>query len=160
VNPAWEKASGFTSGKVINMKGVDLLKDINLDTNLKHAALLQNVLKTGTLQKTNLTWINAHGVTLHLSYILVPEYDACGKVTSVLSVGHDITELKRAEEEASRFNKELEQRVKWRTSELEQRNAQLDKMNRLFVGRELRMKELKEKIAQLEDHTNRKIINS
>ncbi len=160
VNPAWEKASGFTSGKVINMKGVDLLKDINLDTNLKHAALLQNVLKTGTLQKTNLTWINAHGVTLHLSYILVPEYDACGKVTSVLSVGHDITELKRAEEEASRFNKELEQRVKWRTSELEQRNAQLDKMNRLFIGRELRMKELKEKIAQLEDHTNRKIINS
>ncbi|EKD37297.1 MAG: hypothetical protein ACD_75C01183G0002 [uncultured bacterium] len=68
----------------------------------------------------------------------------------MLAVGHDITELKRLEEEKSRLNEELEQRVKQRTAELEQKNAELDRMNRLFVGRELRMKELKEKIALLE----------
>ena len=44
---------------------------------------------------------------------------------------------------------------KRRTTELEQKNAELDKMNRLFVGRELRMRELKEKIARLEGKTNR-----
>ncbi len=59
-------------------------------------------------------------------------------------------EHKRTEGELNRLNVELEQRVKERTDELEQKIAALDKMNRLFVGRELRMKELKEKIAQLE----------
>lgn len=60
------------------------------------------------------------------------------------------TERKLAEEALSRLNEELDLRVKQRTAELEQKNAELEKMNRLFVGRELRMKELKEKIVQIE----------
>jgi C4-dicarboxylate-specific signal transduction histidine kinase len=56
----------------------------------------------------------------------------------------DITERKRAEEALNRLNEELEERVKQRTAELEEKNAELQKMNRLFVGRELRMAELKE----------------
>lgn len=67
------------------------------------------------------------------------------------------TERKLAEEALSRLNEELDLRVKQRTAELEQKNAVLDKMNRLFVGRELRMKELKEKIAQMEGNKNRGI---
>ncbi len=157
VNPAWERASGLSAGQVVNIPGVDVLKDANLHANMKHTAILQNVLDTGTLKKADLTWVNAHGATLYLSYILVPEYDSYGKVTSVLSVGHDITELKRAEEEKNRLNEELEQRVKQRTAELEKRNAELDKMNRLFVGRELRMKELKEIIGQLAGTKNQGI---
>lgn len=41
-------------------------------------------------------------------------------------------------------------RVKERTAELEAKNAELERMNRLFVGRELRMVELKQKINELE----------
>ncbi|MDD2733318.1 MAG: hypothetical protein PHF56_05215 [Desulfuromonadaceae bacterium] len=58
--------------------------------------------------------------------------------------------VKERTEELWRMNTELEQRVKQRTAELEERNAELHKMNRLFVGRELRMVELKEKIRELE----------
>ena len=44
----------------------------------------------------------------------------------------------------------LEDRVKERTEELEKKIAEIERLNRLFVGRELRMKELKERIKELE----------
>jgi len=66
----------------------------------------------------------------------------------------DITARKRAEEALRKLNEVLEQRVKQRTSELENKNRELEKINKLFVGRELRMKELKEKIAMLEKAAN------
>lgn len=49
------------------------------------------------------------------------------------------------------LNKELEQKVKERTLELEQKNTALERMNKLFIGRELRMIELKNEIKDLED---------
>lgn len=45
---------------------------------------------------------------------------------------------------------ELENRVRARTRELEEKNQELDRMNRLFVGRELRMRQLKEHIKRLQ----------
>jgi len=67
-----------------------------------------------------------------------------------VAVARDLTERIRAEEELTRLNAELELRVKERTTELEQKNAELERMNRLFVGRELKMMELKERIMELE----------
>jgi len=37
-----------------------------------------------------------------------------------------------------------------RTKELERRNHELEQMNKVFVGRELRMAELKKRIRELE----------
>ncbi len=53
-------------------------------------------------------------------------------------------------EETLRSSAILEDRVKERTAELEEKIAEIERMNRLFVGRELRMKELKEIIKELE----------
>jgi len=44
----------------------------------------------------------------------------------------------------------LEDRVKERTAELEEKIAEIQRMNRLFVGRELQMIEMKERIRELE----------
>lgn len=49
---------------------------------------------------------------------------------------------------------ELEDSVRERTRELEEKNAELERFNRLFVDRELRMVELKEKIRELEERQN------
>ena len=67
-------------------------------------------------------------------------------------IGHclDITEQRKAEEEIRRLNEDLERRVAERTAELQKTIAQLEETSRVFVGREIRMAELKEKIAELE----------
>jgi hypothetical protein len=66
----------------------------------------------------------------------------------------DITKRKKAEEEIRKLNQELEQRVKDRTEELEAKIAEIERMNKLFVGRELRIAELKEKIREREKKNN------
>jgi DNA-binding response OmpR family regulator len=62
----------------------------------------------------------------------------------------ELAERKRAEEALNRLNEELEERVRERTKELERRNYELEQINKVFVGRELRMAELKERIKDLE----------
>jgi DNA-binding response OmpR family regulator len=72
----------------------------------------------------------------------------------------EIIERRKAEEELRKLNEELDRRVKERTQELEAKNAELkgknaelEQMNKLFVGRELRMIELKKRIKELEEKT-------
>jgi len=69
--------------------------------------------------------------------------DEQGQIKEILSIGSDITERKRAEEEIRKLNVELEQRVRERTRELEAKVKEVERMNKLFVGRELRMIELR-----------------
>ena len=56
----------------------------------------------------------------------------------------------RAEEALRSLASELEQRVMERTAKLDENIAKSERLNRLFVGRELRMKELKGRIKELE----------
>jgi DNA-binding response OmpR family regulator len=65
----------------------------------------------------------------------------------------EILERRQAEEELRILNEELDRRVKERTRELEAKNAELQQTMKIFVGRELRMIELKEKIRKLEEKT-------
>jgi len=82
-----------------------------------------------------------------------PDYDDAGEITLIIVSFVDITARKYAEEAIQFQATELEKRVKQRTTELEEMNIELQRLNRLFVGRELRMVELKKKIRQLE-HVN------
>lgn len=62
----------------------------------------------------------------------------------------DTTESKQAEEELEKHREHLEELVKERTAEVEEKNAELERMNKLFVGREFRIKELRDRIEELE----------
>lgn len=73
-----------------------------------------------------------------------------------LLLEEEIEKRRQAQEELERLNTTLERRVKERTTELEEKNTELYKMNRLFVGRELRMMELKERIRALEEEAGSK----
>ena len=62
----------------------------------------------------------------------------------------DVTETKRYEEDLIKHREHLEELVEVRTKKLEEKTADLERFNKLFVGRELRMAELKERIEELE----------
>ena len=62
----------------------------------------------------------------------------------------DITEKKNAEDELDKYRNNLEELIKTRTDEVNSKNDELLRINKLFVGRELRMKELKNIIKELE----------
>jgi len=62
----------------------------------------------------------------------------------------DITEKKKAEEELKKHREHLEELVQERTKELDEKNKELKRYNRLFEGRELRIKELRDKVKELE----------
>ncbi len=88
-----------------------------------------------------------------------PLYDENNKIFAVGGISTDLTERKKVEEEIIRLNNQLEQKVEERTKELESKISEIQRMNDLFIGRELRMIELKEKIKILEDSLNDKTKN-
>ena len=73
----------------------------------------------------------------------------------------DISKRKKAEEELNKYKNQLEKLVKERTSELEDTNKELENKNQelekyydLFVGREFRIKELRDEIKELKKNRN------
>ena len=66
----------------------------------------------------------------------------------------DITDRMNTEKELNQYKENLEKIVKERTAELETKTSELMRINKIFVGRELRMAELKRKIAELEKGKN------
>jgi hypothetical protein len=60
----------------------------------------------------------------------------------------------KAEEEVTKMNLELEKRVHERTEDLAAKTAELERINRVFVDRELKMRELKARIAEMEKHSS------
>ena len=68
----------------------------------------------------------------------------------MISTVQDVTKRKLAEEELKKHKGNLEELVDKRTKELEDKNRLLERINKAFVGRELKMKELKEKIKELQ----------
>ena len=79
-----------------------------------------------------------------------PQFNTGNQFMGSFGMFLDITRQKHAEETIRKMNAELEQRVKERTAELENKNKDLETMIKGFVGRELRMIELKNTIEDLE----------
>lgn len=57
--------------------------------------------------------------------------------------------------ELEKLTKSLEEKVQGRTKELQEKMQELEKFNKLAVGREMKMIELKEKIKELEEKLNK-----
>ena len=69
----------------------------------------------------------------------------------MLELEKEVKEREKDRIELQKYRDGLEDIVKQRTEELEKKNAELQKFNKLFVDREFRIKELKDRIEELEN---------
>ena len=90
-----------------------------------------------------------------LEVIVDPILDDYGRYKGSVHVISDITERKHLALELQLHRDNLEKLVKERTKELESNNEELEKLNQLFVGREFRIKELKEENDRLKEELNK-----
>ncbi len=98
VNPAWERGSGLSADEVVNVMA-DEIPNVPQALASDYVAALKRAFATGIRQTIEFSWVNALGETLYLQYLVVPESSKDGTVETVLAVGRDISELKRAERE-------------------------------------------------------------
>jgi PAS domain S-box-containing protein len=76
--------------------------------------------------------------------------DQEGIVSGMWGIIRDITERKKMEDELKEMNVILEQKVEQKTKELQERVRELERFYKATIDRELRMKELRTRIEELE----------
>jgi len=69
----------------------------------------------------------------------------------------NITERKQSERKIQKYKDHLEKLVNERTIELEKKNKELERFNKLFVDREFRIKELREEVKELKQQLHAKL---
>lgn len=79
----------------------------------------------------------------------IPFFDKNNNLTEVIINFNDISERKEAENELNKHREQLEELVKERTIDLESKNKELDNAMKVFVGREIQIKELQNQIKEL-----------
>lgn len=92
-------------------------------------------------------WKNKEVKYIRAKALLIKDNE--GRPITMIGICIDISTIKKTEEEIKKHKENLEELVIKRTKELEDKNNLLERINKAFVGRELKMKELKEKIKSL-----------
>ena len=140
VNESMAKLTGYSIDELKQMNGRQIVEA----EDLKKQPLKLEEIKTGNpvfiervIRKKDGTLRN-----VEISARLMDN----GKVISIM---RDITDRKKVEEKIKQLNNELEQKVKERTAELEETNKDLEEVNELFVGNEIKILELKEELEKL-----------
>ena len=148
VNKAYEKIVGYTEIELLKMNFFDLTHP---DYHPKNRELFEKMVKNqapgyGIDKK----YIHKNGGSVDVRIHAGSIHNEKEEVLFGMAFTEDITERKHNEEELNKHRLHLEDLVKERTLELEEKNEDLERFNKLFVGREFRIKELKEQIKELQ----------
>jgi PAS domain S-box-containing protein len=100
----------------------------------------QRVFTEGSINEYPLTIRDGNGQLRHVLYNASVYRDTAGCVLGVVATARDVTDHHRAQHAVAEQHAREQQRI-----------AELERFERLVVGRELRMIELKEEIAELKD---------
>ncbi|MFC1614942.1 PAS domain-containing protein [Patescibacteria group bacterium] len=79
---------------------------------------------------------------------IAPVKDKNNKVIGIFGVSRDITKIKKTEKKLMDIQKNLELEVEKQTKDLKMKMTDLERMNKLMLGRELEMIELKKEIKK------------
>ena len=97
-NPQLESTLGIPSGKMLGKRVSELIDDRSFSL---YDEKIFHVIETGEETMLEISVSTAMGMTYHAIH-MVAERDESGRITGVLSIGRDITEYKRMEEELER----------------------------------------------------------
>ena len=145
-NKAFSNTLGYTDEEIKKLKVPNSYfegKDIET-----FYTTVDDIIKNG-YGNAELEIISKSGNKIPIEYYASLLRDENQEPKHIITIGRDISERRKTEKELSNYRKHLEKLVQERTSELEEKNEDLERFNQLFVGREFRIKELKDKIKEL-----------
>ena len=151
-NKAYCKACGISYKEIKGKTSRDIFPKELAD---QYMAIDRKIIETEKMQVYTEKSSSISGEEKWVHVTKLPVNDNKGNVNGMIGIYWDITERKKAEEELAKHREHLEELVKERTAELEEKNKELKRYNRLFEGRELRIKELRDKIKELEEEARR-----
>lgn len=93
-NPAYEEKFGLPAGMALNTMPEQLWLVTNYSA-AEYQAILHKVMASGMAEKILLEWSKADGKPVINDFHLAPEWDADGKVSNVIAIGHDVSVLKQ-----------------------------------------------------------------
>lgn len=144
-NPAIVRIFGYeTAREFLQTSAGDLYEDP-----AERQGLSEKLLAQGHIVREELRLKKRDGTPIWGAVTAKIFRNESGEVEYFDGMVEDITELKRAEEALQKVYEELEAKVEERTKKLKEKTEKLERINKLFVDRELRMKELKEEIKKL-----------
>ena len=117
------------------------LENFNLLPELKH-------------QHFEIKFISCSGNILPCLVKATNLYDQNNELYATFAFITDITDRKKYEQKLNEYHDHLEDLIKIRTKDLEEKNEELKKYNKLFIGREFRIKELRDQVKKLEEKLN------
>lgn len=138
---------GYTTKKELIGQSSDLLFP-EFELERAHQDITK-IIKEGTARGLSYTLKRNDGSTFPAEISSSIFNNQITKETFLVSAAIDIVERKKTEKELKNYRLNLEELVLKRTKELEEKNEKLESLNKLFVGRELRMAGLKEEIEKL-----------
>ena len=123
VNPMWSTISGLPAEKAI---GDGWLEAVHPDDKERLRKGWQKSTQTHTTSYSDYRFVRPNGTVAWVMGQAVAEVDSENQVTGYVGTITDITERKNAEQEISKLNAELEDRVIERTTQLETANKELE----------------------------------
>ncbi|MCF8369498.1 MAG: PAS domain S-box protein [Bacteroidales bacterium] len=147
VNPKMAEMLGYYVEETI---GLSILDIVHEDEHKKVTSLFQSQ-TIAEHKQTELKFKKKNGqiITMLINSSSIP--DQQNKFSGALLGAADITEIKKVQKELQLYKEQLEDLVQERTSKLEEKNTQLEQFNKIFVGREFRIKELRDEVKSLKD---------
>ena len=116
-NKAFENLTGYNENEIIGRNPRELIK-----SGLNDPSLYKNLWTTisgGNIWQNELINRRKDGSHFYEEMTITPLKNEDGKITHFIAIKRDITERKKAEEEISKLNNELEYRIEQRTFQLE-----------------------------------------
>ena len=139
INQAFQNLTGYDTTAIVGELA------INLFSNKKEAETLEKtVFKEKTVRTKELILLTKEKKEIPVSVSASTREDETGNIIGYFLAISDISEFKKLQEG-------LEEKVEERTQELQEKIEELERFQRLAVGRELKMVVLKEEIQKLKE---------